>query len=325
MDKKICVYIGEELKRYGFGNGHPFGAERMVAFWNEMVRQGLDKDVCILRPVQAEEEDIEQFHTHEYVEFVKKQSEVGVGYLDYGDTPAFKGVYEAASYVVGTSLNALKKIMDGDCLRAFIPVAGLHHARRNSAAGFCVFNDCGVVIEVLEKRYNLERIAYVDIDAHHGDGVYYSFEDDHRLFIADIHEDGNYLYPGTGSAEERGIGSAKGTKLNIPLLPFSGDETFFNIWPQVEEFLKHAKPEFIIFQCGADGISGDPITHLSYSEAVHAHAAESLCRIADEFCSGRILAMGGGGYNLKNLSKAWCAVLRAFLIDPKITEDTPGW
>ncbi len=309
----VCVYAGEELARYGFGDGHPFGPDRFDAFWQEFSRRGLDRRVQIIKPVLASAEEIERFHTPAYVARVKTQSATGHGYLDYGDTPAFPGVFEAAAYTVGSALDALKKIMQGECRRAFVPIAGLHHARRDSAAGFCVFNDCGVAIETLRACYGIRRVAYIDIDAHHGDGVYYGFEDDPDLIFADLHEDGRFLYPGTGASTETGRGVAAGTKLNIPLPPNADDRRFLELWPQVEEFVRRQQPEFIILQCGADSLSGDPLTHLRYSPQTHAHAARSLARIADDCCLGRLLAVGGGGYNRSNLALAWSAVVEALL------------
>jgi acetoin utilization protein AcuC len=176
-----------------------------------------------------------------------------------------------------------------------------------------VFNDCGIAAELLRSRYGLERIAYVDIDAHHGDGMYYAFEADPHIYIADIHEDGRALYPGTGHASERGTGEAEGTKLNIPLRPRSGDDRFRQVWEQVEAFVEDARPEFILFQCGADSIAGDPITHLEFTVEAHAHAARRLCALADRYCEGRILGMGGGGYNRENLALGWTAVVREFV------------
>ena len=313
MQSKVQVYIGPELARYGFGEGHPFGPDRMDAFWQETIRQGLNKQVSIAAPAMADREAIERFHTVEYVERVLSQSESGQGYLDYGDTPAFKGVYEAAATVVGAVLASAEEAINGSHPRCFVPIAGLHHARRNMAAGFCVFNDAGVLIETLRSEYGIKRIAYVDIDAHHGDGVFYGFESDPDLCIVDIHEDGAHLYPGTGFANETGKGSAKGTKLNLPMRPGANDADFLKAWPEAESFIRSFAPEFIILQCGADSIEGDPITDMRFSPASHAHAAASLCNIADEFSKGRIIALGGGGYNRKNLAEGWCAVVSSLV------------
>lgn len=305
----VAVYIGESLARYGFGADHPFGPDRLDAFNREFTSQGLHRKVTIAAPVVADRQSLERFHTAEYVQRVIQQSSSGEGYLDCGDTPAVKGIYEAAATVVGTTLDAIQQIVAGRYQRAFVPIAGLHHARRDIAAGFCVFNDCGVAIETLRKIHGIQRVAYVDIDAHHGDGVFYEFEADPDLIFVDLHEDGRYLYPGTGSVHETGQGQAKGSKMNIPMPPQAGDDELMKKWQAAEAFLETAKPEFILFQCGADSLAGDPITHLHYSEKSHAFVAKRLRILADKYSQGMLLALGGGGYNRSNLAKAWCAVV----------------
>jgi acetoin utilization protein AcuC len=307
------LVAGEKIARYGFGEGHPFGPDRHDAFIRELKAEELDSVLHLLEPRTATREEIEAFHTPAYVSLVEDRSLHGQGFLDAGDTPAFRGVFEAASNVVGAALVATEAIMDGRYRRGFVPIAGLHHASRSHAAGFCVFNDAGVVAELLRRRWGLQRVAYVDIDAHHGDGVFYGFEDDPGLIFADIHEDGRYLYPGTGAAEERGRGAAHGTKLNIPLPPDAGDDLFYPAWDRVEAFLEAQRPEFIVLQCGADSLEGDPITHLRFTEEAHAHAAARLAALADRICHGRVLGLGGGGYNRRNLARAWTRVVRSFL------------
>ena len=308
-----CIVVGERIARYAFGDGHPFGSDRHEAFVRELAAEGLDSRVQTLAPRAATRSELELFHLPAYIDLVQARSLTGEGFLDAGDTPAWKGIYEAACDVVGASLVATEALMTRQARRAFVPIAGLHHASRGHAAGFCVFNDCGVVVEHLKKAHGLERIAYIDIDAHHGDGVYYGFEDDPALIFADLHEDGRFLYPGTGSSEESGTGSALGTKLNLPLPPGAGDREFLEAWASVEAHLERHRPQFLIFQCGADSLEGDPITHLRLTEEAHAYAAKRLCQIADRFASGRILGVGGGGYNRRNLARAWTRVVRAFV------------
>ena len=307
--KSCCVYFGDKLAAYGFGDNHPFGPQRHQVFEQAFYQQALDKQANILPPVSADRQTLELFHSEAYIQKVIDQSKFGVGFLDSGDTPAFIGMYEAVCTVAGTVVDAIDQLMSGSYKRAFVPIAGLHHARRHVAAGFCVINDCGIAIETLLKKYNLQRVAYVDIDAHHGDGVFYSFEDDARLLFADMHEDGQFLYPGTGAVTETGKGDAAGKKLNIPMPAKADDLLFFKMWPLVEQFLEKNQPEFILFQCGADSIKGDPITHLEYSEKAHAFAAKSLVEIAEKYCGGKVLAMGGGGYNHDNIAKTWTAVV----------------
>jgi acetoin utilization protein AcuC len=309
----VLLIAGDALASYGFADGHPFGPDRQEAFLRELHRSPSRALLRVLEPRIAEREELETFHRRDYVDLVVERSRDGRGYLDAGDTPAFRGVFEATSFVVGGTLLAVEEIMAGRARRAFIPIAGLHHASRGHAAGFCVFNDCGVAIEILRRRFGLSRVAYVDIDAHHGDGVYYGFESDPDALIADIHEDGRYLYPGTGSADESGTGQARGSKINLPLQPGATDADFERAWATVEAYLRAHQPDFILFQCGADSLAGDPITHLALTENAHARAAAALCRIADELGHGRVLGMGGGGYNRRNIARAWTRVVEAFV------------
>ncbi len=313
MNKPVLVYKGEALASYGFGDPHPFGLDRHGVFHDELAGAGLDEGIEYRSPGGASVDDLLLFHTAEYIDLVSRKSAEGKGYLDDGDTPAMPGIFDAASTVVGTTMAAVDAIMQGEARRAFVPIAGLHHAARDAAAGFCVFNDCGVAAEHLRAKHGLTRIAYVDIDAHHGDGVFYGFEDDPDLIFADIHEDGRFLYPGTGAETETGRGRARGTKLNIALPPGAGDDEFARAWTRVESYLEHAQPEFIILQCGADSLEGDPITHLRYTEQAHADAAAALCRLADKHCEGRIIGTGGGGYNRHNLARAWTRVVQSFV------------
>lgn len=310
---EVAVVLGERLARYGFGGGHPFGADRHGAFAREFEQRGLRSRVTVLDPVQAGDADLELFHDPEHIEFVRARSDAGSGWLDGGDTPAYRGVFEAASCVVGSSLAAAEWVLGGRRRRAFVPIGGLHHARRDRSAGFCVFNDCGVVIEALRSRHGLAHIAYVDIDAHHGDGVFYAFEADPGLIFVDLHESGATLYPGTGHAEEAGRGPAAGTKLNVPLPAGAGDESFAQIWPGVLAHLQQYRPEFLLLQCGADSLAGDPLAHLQLSCAVHAQAARDLCALADRLGHGRVLAFGGGGYDRGNIAQAWNGVVEALL------------
>ena len=313
MQSSVHVYKGDAIARYGFGDPHPFGTDRHDVFHRELAAAGVGDGIHYAHPRRASVDELALFHTADYIDRVSRLSATGKGYLDDGDTPAIKGIFDAASDVVGSVLSAADNIMHGDARRAFVPIAGLHHAGRDRAAGFCVFNDCGVAAEYLRQKYGLRRIAYVDIDAHHGDGMFYGFEDDPDLIFADIHEDGRYLYPGTGAESETGTGRARGTNLNIPMAPGAGDAEFRAAWRRVEKYLREARPEFILFQCGADSLEGDPITHLCYTEATHAEAAAALCHIADEHCAGRIIGTGGGGYNRRNVARAWTRVVESFV------------
>jgi len=311
--RPVEIYAGRELAAYGFPDSHPFGLTRHDAFMNRVQQDKVLSKIPIHKPVMGTFDQLKLFHTETYIRFVENKSAQGSGYLDGGDTPVFPRVFESASYVVGSAVDAAERIMKGEIDRAFIPIAGLHHARRDRASGFCVFNDCGVVIEHLLQNHGLKNVAYVDIDAHHGDGVFYGFESDPRVIFADIHESGRYLFPGTGSAGETGLGQAKGRKLNIEMNPEDADEEFFAAWSKVLEFIEKSKPEFILLQCGADSVVGDPLTHLRYSAGAHTRAALDLVNLANTYCGGKMLAVGGGGYNLSNLQNAWTGVVHSLL------------
>ncbi len=310
-----AVFFGNELARYGFGGSHPWGTDRIYAFWNRLQEENI-ANIVVEQPETATEEMVLSFHEREYVEFVKMASKQCKSVpLDRGDTPSFRGVFEATLYVVGSTLAALDMVVQGKdragrkIENAFVPIAGLHHARRDAAGGFCVFNDVGVAVIQARKKYGIKRVAYIDIDAHHGDGIFYEFEDDPLLFFADMHQQG--IYPGTGFTSETGKGAAKGTKMNVPLDAYAGDPEFFAEFTKVEEFVDSCRPELIFLNCGADSLAGDPITDLQYTAKAHGHAAEALRKIARKYCNGRLVAVGGGGYNRANIGAAWTAVVRA--------------
>lgn len=309
---RVGLTVGEVLGRYGFPSGHPLGIDRQGAFLALARHLGLDGRVLLLpEGGPATDEELARFHTLEHIVRVRTAVAAGLTHLDKGATPVFEGVHDIAATVVGAALRGVDAVMHGRPRRVFQPIGGFHHAARGRASGFCVYNDIGVVIETLRAIHGVRRIAYVDIDVHHGDGVFDAFEHDPDVIIADVHESGEHLFPGTGGADQTGRGAAVGTKLNIPLEPAAGDREFFEAWPRVLAHLENARPEIVLFQCGADGLSGDPLADLRYSPAVHELATTSLLALADRVCGGRLMAFGGGGYDRGNLARAWVAVLQA--------------
>jgi len=314
--KKVGVAYGDALLQYSFGIDHPMNFNRIRTFYrmfDKFKESSKMNDIMLVTPVMADENIIGLFHTKDYIEYVKKASATGFGYLDYGDTPAYKGVFDASSYVVGTTIECAELIIRKEVRAAFNPMGGLHHARRDSAAGFCVFNDVGIVIEYLRKKFDIKTFLYVDIDAHHGDGVFYEFVEDKGVWIVDFHEDWRTLYPGTGKEDERGEGTAAGTKLNVVLPAGADDSVFYKKFENAKSFILNINPEFIILQCGGDSLKGDPITHLNLTSQVHSDVANFLKRLAiEKNCYGP-LAVGGGGYNNITTSQAWINVINAFL------------
>jgi acetoin utilization protein AcuC len=264
------------------------------------------KETHVEKPRIASEEEILLFHDQDYVRLVKRSSEKGGGLLDLGDTPAFKGCYEATSLVVGASLQACDLIMNNQYVHAFNPSGGLHHAHPDRASGFCIFNDPAVSIAYLKKKYNLKRLVYLDIDAHHGDGVMYGFYDDAAVLDIDFHENGRYIFPGTGYPSETGQGAGKGLKVNIPLLPGTGDEAFLEGFESiVPALVREYHPEAILVQCGADGHDGDLLAQLRLTTHTYQEVVRTMHELAHELCAGRLLLFGGGGYTVANVPRVW--------------------
>ncbi|MEM2018114.1 MAG: acetoin utilization protein AcuC [Candidatus Pacearchaeota archaeon] len=304
----MILVLDDSLKKYSFPK-HPFNSTRYEEFVKELKKElkdkKLNKRIKIIKARKAKQKELLLFHTKSYVDFIKKKNKESRGFLDYGDTPAFEGCYEAGCYVVGAVLNAIDEMIENK-ENAFVPIAGLHHAYHNRAAGFCIFNDVCIAINYLRRKYNKKKILYFDIDAHHGDGVFYSFLEDPEVYIVDFHQ--MPLYPGTGYENETGIGKAKGTKLNIVMKPFSTDSDFKNGLKRAENFLSKLKADFIIFQAGADCLVNEPLANLTFEKA-HEIAAKFLKKYAKEWKTN-ILALGGGGYNTKNCAKAWTCVVK---------------
>jgi acetoin utilization protein AcuC len=214
--------------------------------------------------------------------------------------------------------------MSGGLSHAFNPSGGLHHAHPERASGFCIFNDPAVVIAHLKSRYNLKRIVYLDIDAHHGDGVMYGYYDDPSVLDIDFHESGNFLFPGTGFPDELGKGEARGLKLNIPLPPSTGDEAYLDAFEQiVPDALKKFRPEIILVQCGADGHIDDRLAHLRLTTKVYNEVVGQMHDLAHDLCNGRLLLFGGGGYTLANVPRVW-TVAFSTLAGVKPSDEIPS-
>ncbi|MGQ9479401.1 MAG: acetoin utilization protein AcuC [Thermoproteota archaeon] len=313
--KRLGLVYGEELLSYSFGPGHVMNSRRIEAFFKVAEEYGLLSDgrVLLIKPRMASIEEIALYHDKRYIDFVMRKSAEGAGLLDYGDTPAFPGVFEASSYVVGSSLTALEAVVKNVVKYSMNPMGGLHHARRGRAAGFCVFNDVGVVIEKARREYGVRRILYIDLDAHHGDGVMYDYYYDPELLIVDFHEDGRYLYPGTGFEEERGAGDALGTKLNIPLMPGANDNDFREKMEEAKDFISGKDFDLTIVQAGVDSIAGDPIAHLRLSVYSHLSMISFLKELSAESRIGPLIVLGGGGYNVNNIREVWPAIAKLLI------------
>jgi acetoin utilization protein AcuC len=303
-----ALVYDENLLSYDFGPSHPFRSIRVMLAVELIKSLGiLDlPKVKVFKPRISSEEEVLLFHKKSYVEFVKRMSNLGYGLLDMGDTPAFKGCYEASLRVVGASLFGVDLVMKEEANHAFNPAGGLHHAHPESASGFCIFNDPAICVAYLKKKYNVKKIMYLDIDAHHGDGVMYGFYSDPSLLDIDFHEDGRYLFPGTGFIDEFGEKDAKGYKINVPLPPHTYDEAFLMAFNELVPMLtKSFKPEIILMQCGIDAHFGDRLAHLELTTKAYIEAISIVHKLAHEVCNGKLIMFGGGGYNFSNVTRCW--------------------
>ncbi len=326
MTGKTGLVWDERFLDYNLGPQHPLRPIR-VKLTYELIRTKRilqQEHVEVVKPRPASREEILLFHEEDYVKLVEQLSRRGSGLLDAGDTPAFKGCYEATSLVVGASLAACDHVMTGRLSHSFNPSGGLHHAHPERASGFCIFNDPAIVIAYLKSEYKVKRIVYLDVDAHHGDGVMYGYYEDPAVLDIDFHESGKFLFPGTGFPDEIGKGAAEGLKLNIPLLPYTGDEAYLDAFQQiVPDALKKFRPEIILVQCGADGHLDDRLAHLRLTTRVYSEVVGQMHDLAHQLCNGRLLLYGGGGYTLANVPRVW-TVAFSTLAGVKPSDDIPS-
>lgn len=293
-------------------------------------------DVVRPEPAPASDEDILGLHQPAYVAAIQRYSANPALAADWGsaqwgvqpggDTPARAGMHESAAAVCGAALLAADLVASGTVTRAFSPApAGLHHAHAGRAAGFCVYNDCALAVRRLQAG-GAERVAYIDVDGHHGDGVQWLFYEDPTVLTASVHEDGRHLYPGTGSLAERGVGAGAGTAINIPLPPFASDVPYHRaidevIAPAVRRF----RPDVLVCHLGADPHHADPYTHLQVSLEGLVTAYRTLRDLAAELCGGRWIILSGGGYNIDMLARAWTLQLAVMLDQEPADELPPDW
>ena len=322
---------------YDLGADHPMSPLRRQLAVDLIRAYGLTErpDVVQLIAERAEDAEIERVHAPAYVAAVRRYSanptlaaswEAGQWGLAAGcDTPAFAMMHEAAAAVCGASLRAARAVWEGEVDQAFLAGGGLHHALANRAAGFCVYNDPAVAIRALLDA-GAERVAYIDVDVHHGDGTQWIFFEEPRVMTCSVHESGRYLFPGTGSLAERGVGPAEGTAINIPLPPYSGDRPYLRA---VEEVIAPAvvafQPDVIVTQDGADPHHADPLAHLQVRLAAFPRLYRVLHELAQEAASGRWVALGGGGYTFEVVPRAW-TMLFAEMVGAELDPVLPaGW
>jgi len=297
----------EKMQEFDYGGGHPLKMVRLKLTHELLKAYGVfrNEGVEFVETIPASRKDVEVVHSREYIEVLKGIDEgippedPSMYGLGYGDNPAFKGVYTGSMLSTGASLQAAKLVHSGKTKAAFNIAGGLHHAMPGRASGFCYINDPAVAIQYLVN--NGLKVAYIDIDAHHGDGVQKIFYETDSVLTISLHEDGHYLFPGTGSPDESGSGKGRGYSVNLPLLPGTGDDVFtWGFLELVPPLIDAYRPDIIVTQLGCDSFATDPLAHLNIT-------TNGFVKMVEWFKASGIpwVGMGGGGYDVANVARAW--------------------
>jgi acetoin utilization protein AcuC len=325
---KTAFIYSDDFARFDYGPGHPLKPFRLKLTYELIRAYGLLSlpDVRVVEAEPAEEEDLLLYHTRDYLDVLKAANSgiempgaerYGIG---PGDNPVFKGVYDWSKLVTGASLQAAELVDSNEVAIAFNISGGLHHALASRASGFCYINDPVIVISSLLKKGR--RVAYIDIDAHHGDGVQEAFYGTDKVLTISLHESGRYLFPGTGFEGETGEGEGKGCSVNIPLPPFADDELFVYAFTEVVPLLiERFRPDIVVSQLGVDSFRTDPLAHLNYTTNGFFEVVGKIKEL-----SPRWIALGGGGYEITNVARAWTlawAIMNNVAAPDKLADDLP--
>ncbi|MFC5590427.1 acetoin utilization protein AcuC [Sporosarcina soli] len=331
--KKDAVFIySEDQLNYSFSDTHPFNQKRIILTLDLLKKMQAISDEDIIPPRIATEEELLLAHDVKFIEIVKKaskgelQENVGAIYgIGTEDTPIFPNMHEASALLVGGTLTAVDEVMNDRANYALNLGGGLHHGFHGKASGFCVYNDSSVAIKYLQQKYGA-RVLYIDTDAHHGDGVQWSFYDDPNVCTLSIHETGRYLFPGTGHITERGNGKGYGTSFNFPIDAFTEDESFLEVYrTSIKVVAEYFQPDVILTQNGADAHYFDPLTHLYGTMAIYNEIPRIAREIAEQYCAGRWIAVGGGGYDIwRVVPRAWAQIWLAMKQLPAPTGPLPA-
>jgi acetoin utilization protein AcuC len=301
MSGRAQLMWDEQVTQYDFGPGHPMDPVRL-GLTRSLVRAfGLDGALRVVAAPAAGDSTLELVHRPDYVAAVRRASaDPRAAELSYGigteDNPAFAGMHEAAALIAGQSVAAAEAVWHGEVTHAVNFAGGLHHAMPGAASGFCVYNDAALAVARL-LELGAERVAYVDVDVHHGDGVQAVFWDDPRVLTISLHEHPRTLFPQTGWPEETGGPGAEGSAVNVPLPAGTGDAGWLRAFHAVvPELLASFRPQVLVSQHGADTHFEDPLAHLAVSLDAQRLVAEACHELAHEYAEGRWVALGGGGY-----------------------------
>ncbi len=325
-----------EYQTYDFGPEHPLRPDRMRTSLDLIQSLGLGPAADrFLIAAAATDDELQLVHDADYVAAVQRldlfgdtqgiAGEAARWGLGPGDSPAFVGMHAASALIAGGSVHALGQILEGAIQHAFNPAGGLHHAMRTRASGFCIYNDPAIAIATALKRDNV-RVLYLDFDAHHGDGVQAAFYSDPRVLTFSIHETGRHLFPGTGFVDELGEGAGRGYSLNLPMEPFTEDDSWLDCLDRLlDPIAEWFRPDVIVSQHGCDSHAWDPLTHLRISTHAFAAQAHRVHSLAHRFAEGRWLALGGGGYDwVRVVPRSWSIIwaeMSQQLLAPGVSEE----
>jgi acetoin utilization protein AcuC len=332
-DQRVALVWDEGLVAYDLGPDHPLAPIRVSLTVDLIRRSGLIGGRAVeVAPAVLDEQALLRRHAPDYVAAVRRLSEdptlpLGRDYgLGPGDTPAFARMHEASVGIAGASVEAARQVWTGQAIHAFNPAGGLHHAMPERAGGFCVYNDPALAIDWLLAN-GAERVCYVDIDVHHGDGVERMFADDPRVLTISIHESGRTLFPGTGAVTDIGGEGAPGSAVNLPLAPGSTGPIWLGVFDAVIDPLVRAfAPDVLVTQLGCDTHVTDPLAHLALTVDDLAATYRRLHALAHEVCGGRWVAVGGGGYRLAEVVPIAWTLAFAEMTSATLPVETPmGW
>ena len=313
MSRAITLAVAPKARGYDHGPEHPLRPLRVLLTWDLIRAYGITErpNVREVDSRVASDEEIALVHTPQFIDATRRAGHGERGdwwQFGYGpgDNPIFRNMHEAAAAVVGASIQAAGEVLSGRAEHAFNAAGGLHHAMPARASGFCVYDDPAVAIRWL-LEHGAERVAYVDVDVHHGDGPQAIFWNEPRVLTISLHESGRYLFPGTGFEDERGGADAEGTKVNVPLAPMTGDDSWLEAFRQnVPDRIRGFRPDVMVSQLGCDTHRTDPLAHLQLTTAAYREAAKLLHELAHEAAGGRWVATGGGGYQWASVvPRAW--------------------
>lgn len=316
MGNSVVVW-DESVLGYDLGGYHPLHPIRLDLTMRLARELGVIGGAEVLKPAPAGDDDLQRVHSPDYLRAVRAAPTEGAE-ARYGlgndDNPIFDGMHDSAALIAGASILAAERIVSGKAHRAVNIAGGLHHAMAGNAAGFCVYNDCAVAIDWMLAN-GVERIAYLDVDVHHGDGVQAAFYNDPRVMTVSLHQHPHTLWPHTGFATETGGSNATGTAVNIPLPPGTRDAGWLRAFHAVvPSLLDTFRPQVLVTQCGADTHHEDPLADLALSVDGQRDTYRALRELAQRYAGGKWLALGGGGYALHRVvPRAWTHLLATVL------------